>query len=131
MNVFDLPGPEFLLFYILFGALVAGAAYAVLWLYSGGHGRHPALLGDPYQIAYLRAGPNEAGRVGVVSLVDRGLLELAHPNLIRTGSQPPRDLHPIEREILANWSDLPGEASRVMAFPRVRNACSAAGEPLV
>src|ERR1051326_4025841 len=122
MNVFDLPGPQFLLFYVLFGGLIAGAVHLTLWFYPRGQSRHRALLGDPYQIAYLRGGPTEAARVGVVSLVDRGLLEIAHPNLVRTSSRPPRDLHPIESAILANWTDLPGEATRVLSFAPVTDA---------
>jgi uncharacterized protein (TIGR04222 family) len=77
MNPFDLRGPEFLFFY----AVVAVSVLVMFRLLfrsreplqePGSHG-----LTDPYQIAYLRGGKDEALRVAVVSLADRGLLKAA------------------------------------------------------
>src|SRR5258708_29841492 len=113
MNVFDLPGPEFLLFYVLFGALVGVVAYAALRWTAGGEGTPPALLGNPFQIACLRGGPSEAARIAVVSLADRGLLQVQRSRLTRTSDKrPPRDLHPIEREVLTNCPAPYGEAAK-------------------
>lgn len=130
MNVFDLPGPQFLQFYLSFGGLVFALAWVLLWFGSAGHGGHPALLGDPYQIAFLRGGPYEATRIGVVSLVDRGLLEVNSGKLASTGSVEPRDLHPIEREILGTCSRVPQEASRVLARDNPRAVAGDLGNTL-
>jgi uncharacterized protein (TIGR04222 family) len=73
MNPYDQSGPDFLLFYFCFSIIVI-IAIVVLRRHAES-GPAPKLdLGDPYLIAYLRGGENEALRVAVVSLVDRGLL---------------------------------------------------------
>ena len=73
MNPFDLPGPQFLLFYWV----TAVAIWLVLWMARtvNESGPLPRLRQmDPYLIAYLRGGAKEAIRVATFSLVDRGLL---------------------------------------------------------
>jgi uncharacterized protein (TIGR04222 family) len=130
MNVFDLPGPEFLQFYLAFGAVVGAAAYAVLWAAARGGGRLPPLLTDPYQIAWLRGGPLEAARIAVVSLVDRSLLKVERSRLVAT-SQRPRGLHPIENAVLANCFNIGGDAAKVLSSAAVRAACRTAAEPLL
>lgn len=130
MNVFDLPGPEFLQFYFAFGAVVGIAAWAFLWAASRGGGRLPPLLTDPFQIAWLRGGPLEAARVAVVSLVDRGLLQVERSRMTAT-SRRPRGLHPIESALLANCFNTGGEAAKVLSAASVRAACRAACEPLI
>ena len=73
MNPFDLSGPEFLVFYLSLAAVVIGAL--VLWRRASESAGAPKIdLADPYLIAYLRGGENEALRVALVSLIDRGLL---------------------------------------------------------
>ncbi|HKQ78095.1 MAG TPA: TIGR04222 domain-containing membrane protein [Blastocatellia bacterium] len=73
MNPFDLIGPEFLFFYFCFSIIVIVAI--VVLRRRAESGPAPKIdLGDPYLIAYLRGGENEALRVAVVSLVDRGML---------------------------------------------------------
>lgn len=76
MFPFTLAGPQFLLFYVAF-ALVLIVAFRIYA--SGGDtagkARFSQLTDDPYQIAYLRGGPDEALRIAVVNLIDRGLLE--------------------------------------------------------
>jgi uncharacterized protein (TIGR04222 family) len=130
MNVFDLPGPQFLVFYLAFAAVVGALAYAVLWVASRGGGSLPPLLADPFQIACLRGGPLEAARVAVVSLVDRGLLDVQQSRFVAT-SQRPRGLHPIESAVLANCFNTGGEAAKVLSAASVRQACRAACEKLV
>jgi uncharacterized protein (TIGR04222 family) len=77
MNPFDLPGPQFLLVYLVFGVLVN---LAVRRLFRGAPddlttiARARQALDDPYRLACLRGGPAEAIRVAVFSLLDRGLL---------------------------------------------------------
>ena len=75
MNPFDLRGPEFLLFYFIF----ACAVLIVLILLRRIDERPNALkppMDDPYLVAFLRGGEEEALRVAALSLVDRGLLKL-------------------------------------------------------
>ena len=130
MNVFDLPGPEFLQFYIAFSVAIGLAAWVFLWAVSRGGGRLPPLLTDPFQIAWLRGGPLEAARIAVVSLVDRGLLQVAAARMTAT-SQRPGGLHPIESAVLANCFNTGGDAAKVMSAASVRAACRAASQPLI
>jgi uncharacterized protein (TIGR04222 family) len=70
---FDLRGPEFLLFYVVVSAIVLTAAYFLR--HVGEPSDAPKInLSDPYLIAHLRGGKNEALRVVTMTLVDRGLL---------------------------------------------------------
>src|SRR5438105_119069 len=106
-NVFDLPGPQFLIFYIVFGVVVAGTLFALFHVSELGVGAAPVmrLLGDPYEIAGLRGGPREAARVGVLSLVDRNLAEIRGDDLVvPAGKRAPLGLHPIERAIFQRCS---------------------------
>src|SRR5262245_36911498 len=62
MNPFDLRGPEFLAFYLVFGL----ATLALLWLLrraGEADTTSHAMLDDYVDIAYLRGGPQEAMRV--------------------------------------------------------------------
>lgn len=103
MNPFDLPGPAFLLFYLVLGLLVCAA----LWFAAR---RAPdatlSRLEDPYLVALLRGGREEALRVAVMALVDRGLIELqgtAHQDAVLTlaaGKRPPYVQRKIEHEVL-------------------------------
>ena len=102
MNVFDWRGPEFLLFYAVFAAAVCLSLHSLRraseWAQPVEQ-RTP--LTDPYQIAYLRGGKNEAIRVAVISLIERGLLERREKNeLIAKDRRPPVLNDPLERELL-------------------------------
>jgi uncharacterized protein (TIGR04222 family) len=73
VNPFDLRGPEFLLFYFIFSAIV----FLILFYLRQRDERRDAgkpSLDDPYLIACLRGGEDEALRVATLSLIDRGLL---------------------------------------------------------
>ena len=63
MNPFDLPGPQFLLFYIIFAGLVISGL--VFWRRRAeSSASAPRIdLSDPYLIAYLRGGEKEVRRV--------------------------------------------------------------------
>lgn len=63
MNPFYLPGPQFLLFYTVFAAIVLGGL--VFWRRRAELSPAPARidLSDPYLIAYLRGGEKEVLRV--------------------------------------------------------------------
>jgi uncharacterized protein (TIGR04222 family) len=75
MNPFDLYGPEFLVFYVVF----AGAVVMLLYLANklGAPADVPSLpLEDPYLLACLRGGRREAITAATISLIDRGLLQV-------------------------------------------------------
>jgi uncharacterized protein (TIGR04222 family) len=113
MNPFELRGPEFLLFYFCFSLAVIVAI--VLLRRRAESGGSPRIdIGDPYLIAYLRGGEDEALRVAVVSLVDRGML-VTGGHIIRradhvTGDMAPR---PIERAVLGKFG-LRGDVASVL-----------------
>lgn len=101
MNPLDLRGPEFLLFYLVYGALVLWglAAWRRRVETADGVG---VKLSDPYLIAQLRGGRNEALRVATLSLIDRGLLQVRGQELaVAEGVTPDAVRRPIEKEILA------------------------------
>jgi|RhiMethySRZTD1v2_1073278.scaffolds.fasta_scaffold00049_12 uncharacterized protein (TIGR04222 family) len=100
MNPFDLPGPQFLAFYALFGAATLAVVYQTRqWSEAGEPGRVP--VSDPYAIAYLRGGPTEAVRLGITVLIDRQLLDVTDDTAeIRKGVKPAHGVNEIERGIL-------------------------------
>ena len=76
MHILNMHGPKFLFFYAIVGAVT------LLWMWlqiRTQEARWPLpliKLTDPYKIALLRGGENEALRIAALSLVDRGLLEV-------------------------------------------------------
>jgi uncharacterized protein (TIGR04222 family) len=99
MNPFDLPGPQFLQFYMFLGCVVLTVLYYARRISESGS--IPRIdYSDPYLIAYLRGGEKEAARVAVVSLVDRGLLRLLDDRLEVTNAAA-AVRRPIERAILS------------------------------
>ncbi len=78
MNPFDLRGPEFLLF---FAGCVTVVLIAIWLLRRLLESDSPARVevADPYQLAFLREGPDAAVEVAMVSLIDRGLLAVTAP----------------------------------------------------
>jgi len=111
MNPFELYGPEFLLFYFCFSLAVVIAIVFFRRRAESGHA--PRIdLGDPYLIAYLRGGEDEALRVAVISLVDRGMLVM-DGNLIRRADHVTSGMakYPIEYEALKKFDILGEEAS--------------------
>lgn len=76
LNPFELNGPEFLLFYLLFGLLVVfWLNYAINQFDSSYPAPTALFASDPYRIAWLRAGASEALEIATLSLVDRGVLK--------------------------------------------------------
>ncbi len=93
MFPFDLRGPDFLLFY--FGLSLATIFGCWMWRRFAESGDAPKLnLADPYLIAHLRGGSNEAIRLAVVSLIERHLLKVKDktversPNPVEDSSLP-------------------------------------------
>jgi uncharacterized protein (TIGR04222 family) len=134
MSVFDLPGPQFIALYIGFAATLAVLTFAILtWSRGSATAPGPDLLADPYQIAFLRRGLSEIGRLGIVSLADRGLVELPRNGVVEpvTGRRTPRGLHPVEKAILLDCPRPTGQVGKVIMAARVRQACREVREQLV
>ena len=76
MNPFNFYGPQFLVFYA--ALLVILSIGIIYWrnLKESSADSSQNNLTDPYLIAYLRGRCNEALRVAVISLIDRGLLKV-------------------------------------------------------
>lgn len=103
-------GPKFLLLYLV---IAVCANLFLRWYFRGSEESRtlPRLdcANDPYRVAYLRKGAEEAVRVAVFSLTDRGLL-LEQGGLIRCAREDAGGFarRPIEQAILscfAQWSD--------------------------
>lgn len=74
LNPFNLPGPEFLLFFLALAALVIGLVY--LNRPQGEPSLSPGhdLANDKFEIAYLQGGPGHTLQVALLGLIDRKLL---------------------------------------------------------
>ena len=127
-NPLDLPGPQFLLFYFALGLAV------LAWLHLARRrhedGQLPKVeLSDPYIIAYLRGGTFEAARIGCVSLIERGLLEVDDESMFHTKF----DVHGlrmrIEQELVHVFSTRK-RASEIFVEPALLTACEGYHETL-
>jgi uncharacterized protein (TIGR04222 family) len=117
VNPFTLPGPQFLVFYVLFAAAVLALLYLGRRAYEAG--ALPTIdLKDPYPFAYLKGGPAEAIRVATIGLVDRGLLTLTGATAHTVENIAPQlGQKQIERDILAHFR---GGASVSSAWQNMR-----------
>jgi uncharacterized protein (TIGR04222 family) len=111
VNPFAGAGGEFLIFYAAFGLAVLTLAYAFRPDRRTGDSVSPIDPSDPYEIAYLRAGENEALRIATLSLVDRGLLEVFdaadkkhEPELQAKSDASEKVRRPIEIAILEHFT---------------------------
>lgn len=106
-NPLDLAGRQFLTFYAFTAAVTLGLLYVAR---SAGDGGDPPRIdtSDPYLIACLRGGKNEALRVATVALIDRGVLDanpsertvttrLKDAKVRRRGASPPSGSCPTRR----------------------------------
>jgi uncharacterized protein (TIGR04222 family) len=121
MNPFDLSGPEFLAFYVALAVIVIG--FAVQYRRMKEWRRPPKLALDPYVIAYLRGGANEALRVALVSLIDRGLLTALTTQVeIAPHADPAVARLPIEKLLLEKFRKA-GKAADIFTDPKLVAAC--------
>ncbi|MCY7387557.1 MAG: TIGR04222 domain-containing membrane protein [Burkholderiales bacterium] len=124
MNPFALTGFSFLGFYVLLGlAVMWGLRMWIRQLESAS--APPAQnMTDPYLIAHLRAGENEALRVATVALLDRGLL-VAQGQTLKTKNTKSFGVvqRPIEKAILQHFTS-PGEGHEIFKDSGARIACS-------
>ena len=122
MNPFDLAGPQFLLFYMIFaGVVIAGT---VFWRKRAELIESPRIdLSDPYLIAYLRGGEKEVLRVATIALIDRGLLVSKGHQIKRADNASPNSVHkPIEKALLNKYARS-GEASWIFEDDGLSKVC--------
>lgn len=124
----NISGPQFLLFYAVLALL------ANFWLRrhyrsrEAGEQRIPRLefSEDPYRIACLRAGEDEAIRLAAFSLIDRGLLLLNETaRTLHTGRADANELarRPLEKSILAAaGNSMAVSLDELLANSQVRSA---------
>ena len=120
MNPFDLPGPEFLFFYIGLSVLVI---IGIVVLRRKSESAQPPRidLSDPLLIAFLRGGHAEAMRVAAVSLVDRGLLICSGTRLqTAPHAQSETVRRPIEKALL-NKFIVDGDAALMFDDPKLKS----------
>ncbi len=105
MNPLDMPGPQFLVFYVLMGVITLFFIRHRIAQQESAWPMPKLNLTDPYEIAFLRGGINEALRIAALSLIDRGLLEVSDNNL-KTKNKAALDStrRPIEKSILRKFS---------------------------
>ncbi len=127
MFPFNLPGPSFL-------AAYAGISAVVLfgfWFYArsgaeaGGAARLGDLTADPYKIGFLRGAEEEAVRLAIVNLVDRGILGCAG-TMLAVSDKANADLlrRPLDRAIVARCAR-PASLKELVADRSVVAACAA------
>jgi uncharacterized protein (TIGR04222 family) len=121
-NPFDLPGPQFLIFYVVFGVFTI----IILWLAR--QASEPADApridySDPYLLAYLRGGGPEVIRVATVSLIDRGLLQMTDDQLADANKGAVNIVRrPIEKALLHHFR-FRAKASSAFTSPAILSTC--------
>jgi uncharacterized protein (TIGR04222 family) len=119
----DLDGPTFLAFYLLAIVAVIVASRVSINLADPTRSLDPLEIPtklDPYEIAFLRGGPNEVTRVAIASLIQRGILKIIPPETRYGSRQIDREtdlddegpLTHIE-EVVADWSEYPATAAEI------------------
>jgi len=121
-NPLDLPGPDFLVFYVLLALVVLGLLYVAR--VRGESGEAPRLdTSDPYLIAFLRGGKNEALRVATVALIDRGLLiEDEDKKTVVAAPRRAAPSLPIEQALVRHFEE-PHMAPTVFGHPDLTVVC--------
>ncbi len=127
MFPFTLDGPDFLAFY----AAIAALAIVVHWLWhridaSSDGSSLDSLTADPYRIACLRSGPDEAVRLAMVNLVDRDLLTAAKGNTLRSTlkAEPAQQRRRLDRVILERCQASPMQPDEILADRGVRSTAT-------
>ena len=124
MNPFELTGFSFLGFYLLLGIAAMLAMRAWIKHLETANAPPAQNMTDPYLIAYLRNGENEAMRVATVALLDRGLLVAVGENLTTKNSKAFGVVQrPIEKAILQHFVS-PGEGHEVFKNIAAKSACT-------
>jgi uncharacterized protein (TIGR04222 family) len=121
-NPFDLPGPQFLIFYVVLGVFTI----LILWLapqVSEAADAPRIDYSDPYLLAYLRGGGPEVIRVATVSLIDRGLLQMTDDQLVDVNQSAINIVRrPIEKALLQHFR-FRAKASSAFTSPAILSTC--------
>jgi uncharacterized protein (TIGR04222 family) len=121
-NPFDLPGPQFLIFYVVLGV----STIIILWLarQASEAADAPRIdYSDPYLLAYLRGGAAEVIRVATVSLIDRGLLQMTNDQLVDVNQSAVNIVRrPIEKALLQHFR-FRAKASSAFTSPAILSTC--------
>ncbi len=121
-NPFDLPGPQFLIFYVVLGVFTI----IILWLarQASEAADAPRIdYSDPYLLAYLRGGAPEVIRVATVSLIDRGLLQMTDDQLVDVNQSAVNIVRrPIEKALLQHFR-FRAKASSAFTSPAILSTC--------
>jgi uncharacterized protein (TIGR04222 family) len=124
---FNLPGPAFLLFYVLFALGSVILFYILQSRREAGSGDAKSAsrrMSDPYALAYLRGGDHEAIRVAIVSLVDRKLLTEDDGKLnTPINSRVSMVRRPIEKAVMTACMVKPLTVDVIMADAKVKASC--------
>jgi uncharacterized protein (TIGR04222 family) len=152
MNPFDLSGPQFLLFYFFLVAITVGT---LGWLRRRGEPLHSSsgaslrgrkggpvrfrpggevdlssIAADPYLVAFLRGGKNEALRVAALSLIDRQLLQIGEKTLVAVPGVMEAHLHrEIEKALIRHFRE-PESPESIFRDEGLEAACSEYEEAL-
>jgi len=121
-NPFDLPGPQFLVFYIVLGI---GVNLLLRNLILQKEKDSPAALlvcSDPYKLAYLRAGACETLRIVMFSLIDRGLLKASGTAVAAEPQAREIVRRPVEKTVV-DFFAAPLQAREILDYPAAISAC--------
>jgi uncharacterized protein (TIGR04222 family) len=100
---FDMRGPDFLVFYLIVGAIVV--TVVALLRHTGEPTDTPKVnLADPYLIAFLRGGKNEALRVVTMALMDRNLLAADGTTIASTEAAWGKARSELEQKIVRHFT---------------------------
>ncbi len=121
---FNLTGLQFLVFYgelILVVFVLLAIAFRIMQMRGIREDPH---LTDPYAIAMLRAGPAEAVRIAMMSLIDRSLLRIDGDNVVAHPDAHALVRRPLEKAIVVHFrrasNDEPeAVASHALVAPHV------------
>jgi len=120
-NPFDLRGPAFLAFYTILGITVNLLLRFLLLEKEKNSPDSRRVCTDPYKLASLRAGANEALRIVIFSLIDRGLLKASGAEI--AAEQQAKDMvrRPVEQKVVAFFSK-PRQALDIFTDPTIVEA---------
>ncbi len=123
MNPLDFSGPQFLLFYLAFAVAVLVALRVTLVLCEPVGGAMDR-ISDPYAVAFLRGGQEEAVRVALALLIERGVLR-SRDALVERGERAAhasKTRAPLEAALVDSFAS-PRRVLGVWDLPSVTAAC--------